>query len=119
MGSFIDQAAIMLSPITGGTAPRAEQSLSGTGTTEATNTTALTVGEYATIKNGPVAVRCVFLAATGTGTSVSATEPFVLAPYEAWNWMVETGTKFVAIEAYDGATAYIASVWTSSGAILR
>ncbi len=119
MGSFIDQAAIMLSPITGGTAPRAEQSLSGTGTTEATNTTALTVGEYATIKNGPVAVRCVFLAATGTGTSVPAAEPFVLAPYEAWNWMVETGTKFVAIEAYDGATAYIASVWTSSGAILR
>lgn len=119
MGSYIDQAAIMLSPIAGGTAPRAEQSLSGTGTTEATNTTALTVGELATIKNGPVHVRCVFLAATGTGTSVPAAEPFVLGPCEAWNWMVETGTKFVAIEAYDGATAYIASVWTSSGAILR
>ena len=118
MGHYIDQAAIMLAPIAGGTAPRAEQSLSGTGTTEATNTTALSTGSFATIKNGPVAVRVAFLSAPGGGSSVSPTEPFVLGAYEAFNWIAEVGTKHVAIEAYDGATAYIASVWTSSGAIL-
>lgn len=107
-----DIAATMLMP--NGT--RTAQQLGNSGTTESTNATALPIGRMATLKNGPVAIFVKFLTATGGGSAVtSASRDIELGPYERWDWDVEDGNEFVAIEAADGSSAYRATVWTSSG----
>lgn len=103
-------------PPSGASAPTADQRLAGTGTTEATNATALTSGAMATLKVGAVAVRVAFLGSAGGGSAVVATD-LALSPYDRIDWIVQSGKDaHVAIEAADGTSAYEAWVWTSSGA---
>jgi hypothetical protein len=106
------QAADVRPPV--GSAPKGAQRLTGTGTTEATNSTSLTVGEMATFKNTANPIRIVFLSATGGGSIVANTN-CVIGPYERFDWLVQSTDAFVAIEAADSASAYEAFVWTSSG----
>jgi hypothetical protein len=107
-------AADMRPPV--GTAPEGAQRLADTGTTEDTNATALTAGQMATLLVGSVAIRVVWLAATGGGSDVAATD-LALGPYSRFDWIVYGGTDdFVAVQAADGSSAYEAWVWTSSGA---
>ncbi len=111
----VDLAGDMRPP-SGANAPTADQHLAGTGTTEATNATALTAGAMATIKVGAVAVRVKFLGSAGGGSAVAITD-LALAPYDRIDWIVQTGKDaHVAIEAADGTSAYEAWAWTSSGA---
>lgn len=107
------QSADMRAP-SGAAVPTAEDRLNGTGTSEDTNATSLTVGEMATIKVGGVAIRINFLSATGGGSSCATTD-LILGPYDRMDWLVSSSDCFVAVEAADGAAAYEAWVWTSSG----
>jgi len=103
----------VLAPAGGGTFPRKEDRLTGTGTTEDLNTTALTVGPYATLLVGNVAVRVVFNNdSTATG-QVATTAP-IIAANTRFDWEVELGTRYVHIEAADGSSVYEAWVWQSS-----
>ena len=114
MADFIvNQSATLLAPDSAASAPRSEQRLAGTGTTEATNATALTVNAFASITVGAAPIRIVFRSVTGTGSNVATTNRTIGA-YATYDWLVESGTDFVAIEAADGASAYEAWVWTSS-----
>lgn len=106
------QAADVRAPV--GSVPKAAHRLDGTGTTEDTNSTSLTVGEMATIMNTANPIRVVFLSAAGGGSSV-ATTSWVLGPYARFDWLVSSSDCFVACEAADGSSAYEAFVWTSSG----
>jgi hypothetical protein len=102
-------------PPSGSAAPTQEQRLANTGTTESTNATALTDGAMATLLVGAVAVRVAFLAATGGGSAVETTDP-IIGAYQRFDWKVSGAyDDFVAIQAADGASAYEAWVWTSSG----
>jgi hypothetical protein len=113
MGQWSDVSAAMLAPSENGRALAGR--LSGTGTTEATNSTALSAGSLATIVVGPAAVYVRFLSAAGGGSSVtSANYDVEVAAGMRFDWTVEAGNKHVAIEASDGSSAYRATVWTSS-----
>jgi hypothetical protein len=108
--SKADVAAVMLAPY--GSGERAEQRLAGTGTTEATNATALTRGHMATLMvSSAVGVRINFGSATAPGCAVT---DLTIAAGQRFDWTVEPDTAFVSIEAEDGSSAYEAWVWTSS-----
>lgn len=108
--SKADVAAVMYAPY--GSGARAEQRLAGTGTTEATNATALTRGHMATLMvSASVGVRVNFGSATAPGC---ATTDLAVGPSMRFDWTVEPETAFVSIEAEDGSSAYEAWVWTSS-----
>jgi hypothetical protein len=103
----------MQPPVVGGTGPIAPQQITGTGTTGASHTTALTVGQMATLQVGAAAVRVRFAASQSLAASTAATDP-LLGPYSRFDWLVSSSNAFVGCEADSGA--YEASVWTSSGA---
>lgn len=107
------QAADCRAP-SGASVPTLDDRLAGTGATEDTNATSLTVNEMATILVGSVAVRVAFLSATGGGSSVATTDR-ALGPYARFDWLVTSRDCFVAVQAADGSSAYEAWVWTSSG----
>lgn len=107
--SQADVAATMLAPF--GSAPRAEQRLANTGTTESTNATAMTAGAMATLKVGSAAIRVNFGSATAPTV---ATTDLIIGAYSQFDWKVEPGSAFVSIEAADGASAYEAWLWMSS-----
>ena len=113
MSGIVDESAKLLAPTGGGTAPRAPQTLSGTGTTEDHNATKLTNNAYGTMKVGATAVRASFRSATGGSTQVATTD----IRFEAnalVHWWVTDSETVVYVEAADGASAYEAWVWTSS-----
>lgn len=91
-----------------------ETRLAGTGTTEATNTTALGAGCLATVMVGAAAIRINFGSVTGPTV---ATTDLIVPAYGRFDWTVEAESCFVSIEAADGAAAYEAWVWTSSGTL--
>jgi len=103
----------MLAPVGDGTAPNAEQLLTGTGTTEASNATVLGIQRMATIKVGNSSVRISFRAATG-GTAQVATTSLLLQAGERFDWYVTNDTKFAYVEAGDAVSLYQAWVWNSS-----
>lgn len=105
-----DTACTMYAPST----LHVETRLAGTGTTEATNTTALGPGCLATLMVGAEAIRINFGAATAPTV---ATTDLIVPAYGRFDWTVEAQSCFVSIEAADGAAAYEAWVWTSSGAL--
>lgn len=113
MGSAAEQqSAEMRAPTSG----RGLQRVTGTGATSNATTTALTIGEMATLLVGPVSVRIGFAATeAGAETAASATAP-LLPEYGRIDWRVTATDCFVAAEAEDGASAFEFSVWTSSGA---
>lgn len=103
-----DTASMMYAPHAG----RAEQRLAGTGTTEATNATALAVGCMATLIVGPnAAIRVNFGDVTAPGV---ATTDLAIAAGGRFDWTVEPATAFVSVEAEDGAADYEAWTWQSS-----
>jgi hypothetical protein len=110
----VTQAADIRPP-SGATAPTQAQRLAGTGVTEAASATALTGGAVATLLVGGTSIRLAFGgAALGVG-SVATTDLVIGANYR-FDWYVQADSDaFIAIEAADGATAYEAWVWTSSG----
>jgi hypothetical protein len=105
------QAADMRPP-SGASGATAQQRLANTGTTEAENATALTVGELATLMVGAAAIRVSFGSAASFAT---ATTDLIVPAYGRFDWMVSPRDAFVSIEAADGSSAYEAWVWTSSG----
>lgn len=109
----ITSIARVLAPPTSGTAPRKDQRLANTGTTESSPSTALTVGAMATLVVGAAAVRIEFAASTGLSTQVAITSKIIPA-YGRIDWAVESSTRVPYIEAADGVAAYEAWVWTSS-----
>lgn len=108
--TIVIQAADMRAP--SGTGATAAQRLAGTGTTGAENATALTVGAMATLLVGAAAVRVGFGA---TAAAESAATGPILPAYGRFDWLVQSLDCFVSVEAADGAAAYEAHVWTSSG----
>lgn len=94
-------------------ATRAPQRLAGTGTTEASNSTALQMGKKGTLLVGAGTVRIVFRSAGGVAASVATTSPLIPAGALV-EWDVDSFTKHVYCEAGDGSSAYEAWVWTSS-----
>jgi hypothetical protein len=111
-GKYGEEAAYVLAPAKGGTAPRKDQRLAGTGTTEAHNTTALAVNAMATLQVGSVAVRATFTAAAGGAAQVASTD-LQIGAGARFDWVVTPATKHVYIEAADGSAAYEAWAWTS------
>ena len=108
-------AADMRAP-SGASAPTLWQRLSGTGTTADANIVALTAELAATLQVGPsVAVRYDFGATEAAAiTACSATSPTLPAGGRL-DWVVSSRDQFIAIEAFDGASAFEGHVWTSSG----
>lgn len=107
-----DDALRVLGPAGDGAFPRKPDRLAGTGTTEDLTTTPLTVGPYATIVVGSVAVR-VELNNDPTATGQVATTDVVLAANSRFDWEVELSTRYVHVEAADGTSAYECWVWQS------
>lgn len=108
------QAADVRVP-SGASVPTKAKTLAGTGTTEDTNDTALTNKEMATLLVGSVAVRVAWHSATGSGSEVATTD-LRLPAGGRHDWLVDGAfDDFVSVEAADGASAYEAWVWTSSG----
>jgi hypothetical protein len=103
-------------PPSGAAAPTKEQQLSGTGTTSAGNTTALTVGEMATLLNGAEPVRIGFGSSKAAAETDADASAIILGPYGRYDWMVSERDKHVAARVVSGSAAYEASCWTSSGA---
>src|SRR5688572_15654632 len=104
MGSPTEVIAADVRAPSGTGAPTQNQRLANTGTTESKNATALTVGEYATYKNGATPVRISF-AATNGGVAVAVTD-MIIGPYESWPWLVCQLDQFVGVEAADATSAY-------------
>ena len=113
MSTEIDDASVVYAPVGGGTAPRAKQNLSGTGTTEAHNSTLMSVGAQATLLVGGAAIRFSHRAAAGASTQV-ATSDTLLAAGARFDWKVTPETTVVYVEAGDGSASYEAWVWQSS-----
>ena len=108
------QAADMRAP-SGASAPTLWQRLAGTGATADSHPVALTEGEMATLVAGETALRYGFSTSdAGAVTATTATSP-ILAAYGRLDWMVGPRDTFVGVEAADGAAAFEAHVWTSSG----
>lgn len=113
MSFTANDSSRILAPAADSSAPRAEQRLANTGTTESSNSTALSVGCMATLCVGATAIRVTFRTSTGLSTQVAATNRIIPA-YGSYDWYVTNDTKVVYIEAADSASAYEAHVWTSS-----
>ena len=105
------QAADVRAP-SGSAAPTDDDLLAGTGTTEDTNATGLTIGEQATLIVGSEAIRIDW--GSATAPTVGLTD-LVLGPYARYDWVVGASDAFVSVQAADAASAYQAWVWTSSG----
>lgn len=109
------QAADMRAP-SGASGATAAQRLAGTGATADANTTGLAAGEMATLLVGAAAVRFAFAATEAAAITAASTTSPILPAYGRLDWLVSDRDTFVAVEAADGAAAYEAHVWTSSGA---
>lgn len=108
----IQESHDMRAPVAAAAAPISAQQLSGTGATGVENTTALRDGCMATLLNGATAIRF----RVGTGTIEADTTDPILAAYGRLDWLVTAGVDDrVSVQAADGASAFEAHVWTSSG----
>ena len=107
-------AADMRAP-SGASAPTLWQRLAGTGTTGDANVVALTVDAEATLLVGAVAVRFAFADSEAAAITAASTTSPILPAYGRLDWVVSSRDTFVAVEAADGAAAFEAHVWTSSG----
>ena len=105
--SFTETASYMKAPA----GASATQCIAGTGSTAAGHTTALTSGRMATLMNGANAI-VVLWASSNTGNPAVTDVP--VGPYGRLDWFVEAGTAFVRVEAYDQASTFTCTVWTSS-----
>lgn len=113
MSQVTELSSEMLAPVGGGTAPNAEQLLSGTGTTESNNSTVLGTQRMATLKVGNASIRVSFRAATGAADQV-ALDSMLLQAGERFDWYVMPDTCVVYAQAGDAVSAYQAWVWNSS-----
>lgn len=114
MADFPLHVAIVRAPDSGGSVPRKGQRINGTGTTEATHTTALKEGQQASLFVGDKAVRAAFRSASGLADGVVTTASIPLGPYARFDWDVSSTDTFVYLEAYDGSSAYEGVVYQSS-----
>lgn len=113
MSDDLTKAAYPTAPQGGVAFPLGPDRLAGTGTTEDHNTTALNVGQFATLMVGDTAVRVSFRSATG-GSGQVATTDMIIAANKDFPWLVFDATKVVYIEAADGSSAYEAWLWQSN-----
>lgn len=113
MGNPSDLHDEQYAPVGGGTFPRAADIISGTGTTEDSNATALNVGSYATLLVGASSVRVSFRKLTAQPDQVATTAPLLPAGAK-FDWFVTDDTKVLYAQAGDGASAYEAWLWQSS-----
>lgn len=88
-----------------------KQTLANTGATESV-TTELPKGVYCTLKVGATPVRVRFSAITGS--ALVGTTDVLFAAGDTYHWIVQDHSKFVAVEAADGSSAYQVWVWVSS-----
>lgn len=92
----------------------AEVVLTASGTTEASNGTALLVGKMYTLWNSTsVPTKFSFHSELGQANQCGA-DTKVLGPYGRFDWEVEEATKVVYCEAADGVATFRAHVWPSS-----
>jgi len=87
------------------------QYLSGTGTTEASNSKPFSKDRMYILTVGAAPIRVLFGSAAGGGTDVGATEGAILNAGALFTFRAQENAKYVYIEAADGAAAYTASVW--------
>lgn len=99
-----------------GSAPWGAMRCAGTGTTGVANTTALVAEQWATLLVGATPVRFGFAASEAAAiTAATATGP-ILPAYGRLDWVVTASLdQFIGVEAADGASAFEAHVYTSSG----
>lgn len=93
------------------TVPQGEpQRLSGTGTTSVATSVALPQGRMASLLAGENSIR---FRLGPTAPTAAATDVY-LPGGGRFDWLVETNTAFVSVEAGDGAATFEAFVWVSS-----
>lgn len=91
---------------------RNSQRLANADGSVATTSTTLQPSAAATVTVGATAVRVRF----GPDAAVTATTTDPILPaYGRIDWIADAATCFVSVLAADGATAYEAHAWTSSG----
>lgn len=111
----IQLAAEMRAP-SGASAPTKEQRISGSGTTAVGQTTALTVGAFATLVVGEAPVRIGFGSTKALAETDADATALRIAADGRHDWDVTERDQFVACrDATNGAVAFEAWVWTSSG----
>lgn len=87
------------------------QYLAATGTTEASNSRAFTKDRMHVLTVGAAPIRVLFGETVGAGSDIGATEGALLAAGSFFTFRAGVKSKYVYIEAADGAAAYTASVW--------
>lgn len=113
---FLNNTFASLAPMGDAGAPgqRVAIRLANTGTTESSNDQALMTQRLYTLRTGAAAVRVSFRAAAGISNAVATTD-MIIPAYSAFPFVVEYdssnanslwGSRFVYIEAADGASAY-------------
>lgn len=114
MGRKTDGASWMLAPSAGLTS-RNVKVLTGAGTTEDVNDTALTKGKMATLKNGAVPID-VRISSSDSGTAqVTINGGLQLGAFERFDWWVEDDEdQYVHTESTDGSSTHYATLWESS-----
>ncbi len=96
-------------------APLSPEQVTGTGSTPVGTTNAVTVGMYATLKNGATAIRVGFGATKAAAEAAALSTSPIVAAYESFPWLVASLDDHVAARAADAASAYEFHVWVSSG----
>jgi len=87
------------------------QYLSGTGTTEASNSRPFAKDRMHVLTVGATPVRVLFGGAPGTGSDISTTEGALLAAGAFLTFRSGIHARYVYVEAADGSASYEASVW--------
>jgi len=87
------------------------QVLTGTGTTEASNSRALSKDRMHVLSVGLVPVRVLFGSAAGGGSDVPPAGGVVLAAASFFTFRASVSAAYVYVEAADGAATYEAAVW--------
>lgn len=116
MSGPTDKSSTMLGPSAVDTFPDGSgfDTITGSGSTEDSNSTALTVGRMATLLVGSVAVSIALKAATGASTQVTAATSVQLPAYGRLDWVVTPTTRVVYQEATAGSGTHISWLWHSS-----
>lgn len=94
-------------------ARRVPELLADTGATESSNEGAFIVNNNVTLLVGAEPIRFVLRSEPGLATQVGSTDMYLPAG-GVFTWTADHLTRYVYIEAADGASAYQAWVWKSS-----
>jgi hypothetical protein len=109
MNIGINRVALVLPPKTG---TGGYQRISGSGTTEAHNATALPTGRQAWLQVGAAPIRALWSGVPSLTSQVTATAPIFPAGSRI-DWEVESDTRHVYVEG-SGTGAYEAWIWPAS-----